>query len=84
MQELITCTPPVVTQKLRARRFSVCSNSIGSRILVLTTTDDAATASAKIKGELPGSGKEAQKQGEEWASKAGQKLDSTVSLNRTL
>ncbi|MCJ1308663.1 hypothetical protein MMC25_002316 [Agyrium rufum] len=39
---------------------------------------DAAAASAKVRGTLPGSGKEAQKQGEEWAAKAGQQIDSTV------
>ncbi|MCJ1249513.1 hypothetical protein MMC30_006738 [Trapelia coarctata] len=39
---------------------------------------DAASASAKLKSELPGSGKEAKKQGEVWAKEAGAKLDSTV------
>ncbi|MCJ1227343.1 hypothetical protein MMC12_003998 [Toensbergia leucococca] len=39
---------------------------------------DAASASAKLKSELPGSGKEAKTQGEEWAQKAGSKLDNTV------
>jgi len=41
--------------------------------------DDAASAAARLKSELPGRGKEAQKQGEVWAKEAGVKLDSTVS-----
>jgi len=36
------------------------------------------TASAKVKGELPGRAKEAQKTGEAWASEAGAKIDSAV------
>ncbi|KZF19041.1 hypothetical protein L228DRAFT_264156 [Xylona heveae TC161] len=39
---------------------------------------DAARVSAKVRGELPGKEKEAQKQGEEWAQKAGARIDSTV------
>jgi hypothetical protein len=35
-------------------------------------------ASAKVKGELPGRTKEAEKRGEAWASEAGAKIDSTV------
>jgi hypothetical protein len=41
--------------------------------------DDAARASAKVKSELPGSTKEAKKAGEEWAQRAGSKVDSAVS-----
>jgi hypothetical protein len=33
--------------------------------LLLTNVDDAASASAKVKGEMPGRGKEAKKAGEE-------------------
>ena len=40
--------------------------------------DDASSASAKLKSELPGSAKEAKKQGEVWAQSAGSTLDSTV------
>ena len=46
----------------------------------MNVIDDASSASAKLKGELPGSGKEAQKQGEEYAHKAGAAIDSTVSF----
>lgn len=47
----------------------------------MVAQDDAASASAKLKGELPGSGKEAQKQGEELSKRAGAAIDSTVSPN---
>jgi len=43
---------------------------------------DMAKASAKIKGELPGRGKEAQKTGEAWASEAGAKIDSATDKAR--
>jgi hypothetical protein len=39
-------------------------------------------ASAKVKGELPGRTKEAQKASEAWASETGAKIDSAV--RRTL
>ncbi|MCJ1471399.1 hypothetical protein MMC13_000038 [Lambiella insularis] len=39
---------------------------------------DAASISANLKSELPGKGKEAKIQGEEWAKQAGAKLDSVV------
>ncbi|TAQ91452.1 hypothetical protein B7494_g186 [Chlorociboria aeruginascens] len=37
---------------------------------------DVSAASAKVKSELPGRGKEAQKEGEKWAQEAGAKIDS--------
>jgi len=43
---------------------------------------DLSKASAKIKGELPGRGKEAQKKGEAWASEAGQKFDNAADKAR--
>ena len=43
-------------------------------------TDDAASATARVKGDLPGKGKEAKLQGEVWAKQAGAKLDHAVSL----
>lgn len=43
--------------------------------------DDATSASAKLKGELPDSGKEAQKQGEELSKRAGAAIDGAVSPN---
>ncbi|KAI9834816.1 MAG: hypothetical protein M1838_005460, partial [Thelocarpon superellum] len=39
---------------------------------------DAARVSSAIKKDLPGREKEAKKQGEEWAARAGAKLDSSV------
>ncbi|KKY18173.1 putative calcofluor white hypersensitive protein [Phaeomoniella chlamydospora] len=39
---------------------------------------DASKVTAKIKGELPGRGKEAEKRGEAFASQAGKTLDDTV------
>lgn len=44
---------------------------------------DASKASAKIQGELPGRGTQAKKQGEAWATEAGNKLDSAVSFSVT-
>lgn len=43
--------------------------------------EDAASASARVKSDLPGSSKEAKKQGEVWARETGAKLDSTVSCS---
>jgi len=41
---------------------------------------DLSKASAKVKSEIPGRTKEAQKEGEKWASEAGAKLDNAVSI----
>ncbi|KAK0107066.1 hypothetical protein ONS95_003776 [Cadophora gregata] len=43
---------------------------------------DLSRASAKIKSEIPGRTKEAQKEGEKWASEAGAKLDSAVEKSK--
>ncbi|KAH7356614.1 hypothetical protein BKA65DRAFT_495077 [Rhexocercosporidium sp. MPI-PUGE-AT-0058] len=43
---------------------------------------DLSRASAKIKSEIPGRAKEAQKEGEKWASEAGSKLDSAVEKSK--
>ncbi|CZT01730.1 uncharacterized protein RAG0_09209 [Rhynchosporium agropyri] len=43
---------------------------------------DLSRASAKIKSEVPGRAKEAQKEGEKWASEAGQKLDNAVEKSK--
>jgi len=43
---------------------------------------DISKASAKVKSEIPGRGKEAQKEGEKWASEAGAKLDSATDKAR--
>jgi hypothetical protein len=40
---------------------------------------DLSKASAKVKSEIPGRSKEAQKDAEKWASEAGSKVDSAVS-----
>jgi len=43
---------------------------------------DVSRASAKIKSEVPGRTKEAQKDGEKWASEAGAKLDNATDKAR--
>jgi len=43
---------------------------------------DLSKASAKIKSEIPGRGKEAQKKGEAWASEAGLKIDNATDKAR--
>ncbi|TVY64303.1 hypothetical protein LSUE1_G006984 [Lachnellula suecica] len=43
---------------------------------------DLSKASAKIKSEVPGQTKKAQKEGEEWAAKAGAKVDSATEKAR--
>jgi len=45
---------------------------------------DISRASAKIKSEIPGRGTEAKKEGEKWASEAGAKVDSAVSVPFTV
>ena len=42
--------------------------------------DDVASASSSLKRDLPGSSKEAKKQGEVWAQSAGATLDKTVRI----
>ena len=41
--------------------------------------DDAASASNRVKSDMPGKGKEAKLQGEVWAKQAGATLDNAVS-----
>ncbi len=41
---------------------------------------DLSRASAKIKSEVPGRTKEAEKEGEKWAAQAGAKVDAAVSI----
>ena len=43
---------------------------------------DLSRASAKIKSEIPGRTKEAQKEGEKWANEAGAKLDNAVDKSK--
>jgi len=43
---------------------------------------DLSRASAKVKSEIPGRGKEAEKNAEKWATEAGQKIDSTTDKAR--
>jgi hypothetical protein len=57
--------------------YQECSRSSRDRLLT-TDTEDLATASAKVKGEMPGRPKQAEKTAETWATEAGQKLDSAV------
>lgn len=56
-----------------------CYN-IDSQRLTNIFLDDVSSASASLKRELPGSGKEAKKQGEVWAQSAGATLDKTVGV----
>ena len=56
---------------------------VGVRNAHRTRSEDASRVSAKVKSDLPGSGKEAKKEGEVWAEKAGQKLDSAVRAPRS-
>ena len=44
-----------------------------------TVTGDISRASAKVQSELPGRGKQAEKEGEKYAAQAGAKVDSAVS-----
>ncbi|KAI9746549.1 MAG: hypothetical protein M1818_000262 [Claussenomyces sp. TS43310] len=46
------------------------------------TTADVSKASAKLKSEMPGKGKQTEKQTEAWASEAGAKLDSAADKAR--
>jgi hypothetical protein len=48
--------------------------------ITYTSVDDAAAASAKVKGQLPGGAKEAKTQAKLSAEEAGQKFDAAVSL----
>lgn len=49
--------------------------------VLMSPLGDISRASAKIKSEIPGRTKEAQKEGEKWASEAGAKLDSAVCIH---
>lgn len=73
--------PKVAQKKIERKLLRLNEKNLSRMIRLLTNaTDDATSATAKLKGELPGSGKEAQKQGEEYAHRAGAAIDSTVSL----
>jgi hypothetical protein len=52
------------------------------KITPLTHPADLSKASAKVKGEIPGTGKEVEKKADLWATEAGQKIDSAVCLTR--
>ena len=66
---------PKVAKKEAERRYRPEINLHGLTVL----KDDATTLSNRLKGN-DYSAKEAQKQGEEWAQKAGSKIDATVGL----
>jgi hypothetical protein len=68
---------PKVAEKQFESRLHPTAVLVNILILVL---GDVSRASAKIKSEVPGRTKEAQKEGEKWASEAGAKLDSAVSI----
>lgn len=67
---------PKVAKK-EFERMSITSH-LHNSLSLIRILDDATTAANRIKGN-DYSSKEAQKQGEEWAQKAGSKIDQTVS-----
>lgn len=84
MQEVqaITSTPLEVIPSLRRRTSKVlpwCSGS-GFTLLTCSAAADASKASAKMKSEVPGKTKEAEKKGEAYAQAAGSKVDSAVCM----
>ena len=68
---------PKVAKHMAERQYSWHSPLTGA-LNAHAHTDDASRASAKVKSEMPGSGKEMKKEGEVWAEKAGRQLDQTV------
>lgn len=80
MVSAITYTPQVVIQRLQRSSLRVCSTcGIYSCSLANKVPGDLSKVSAKVKSEIPGRTKEAQKDAEKWASEAGSKADSAVS-----
>ncbi len=53
----------------------ICGNAVTDVVL----PGDFSRASAKVQSELPGRGKQAQKEGEKYAAEAGAKIDAAVS-----
>ena len=53
--------------------------TIALTLLLLLPLADASKLSAQVKGQIPGSGKEAEKRTEAYASQAGKKFDNAVS-----
>ena len=78
---------PVETQKSREVKWSVrvpfqSPARFPNRLLRLTyiSLDDVARSSSAVKNEISEGEKEGKKTAEEWAQRAGSKLDSTVSF----
>jgi hypothetical protein len=66
--------------KVAEKNFeSVCMRDLRSGGLADIQIGDLSKASAKVKSEIPGHAKEAQKDAEKWAAQAGSKVDSAVS-----
>jgi hypothetical protein len=80
----ITCTLLEASQRSPKSNSKVgCTALVCPNVYSLSTAD-LSKASAKIQEQIPGRGKEAKKEGEKWASEAGAKLDSAVSIPRVL
>lgn len=68
---------PTVAEKQFEGMYTSLDQDYRAKWLTVPSADTS-KASAKVKGELPGRTKEAQKTGEAWASEAGAKIDSAV------
>jgi len=72
-------SPKVAEKQFESTLLSQTHQGIAKEFL-----GDISRASAKIKSEIPGRGTEAKKEGEKWASEAGAKVDSAVSVPFTV
>lgn len=71
--------------KVAEKQFEGLSHSTRTQRTTLTLiAADVSKASAKVQEQLPGRANQAKKDGEKWASEAGAKLDSAVSVAHSL
>jgi hypothetical protein len=72
-------SPKVAKKEMECKSLNSTATQLHDTDEILT--DDAAHASAAMKHEMPGRGKEMKKGGELQAAEVGSKIDSTVRLN---
>lgn len=66
--------------KVAEKQFEGSCSALELYVHILMSAADVSKASAKVKSEVPGRTNQAQKEGEKWASEAGAKVDSAVSI----
>ena len=81
MELVTTSTLQEVIQRLPRSNLRVCYiRLVCPKKYINSIKADVSKASAKVQDQIPGRAAQAKKEGEKWASEAGAKIDSTVSV----